>query len=97
MKLIFYRDKHSGELMHAFRAFKWSDEELNERISDFNANEKNSVTAEVVEADERLEFLFNKTEEKRLFPQRAIQEALGALDTARDYINCLEVAGTKEG
>lgn len=97
MKLIFYRNKSSGKLTSVFKALKWSDEELNKKIADFNANESNFVTAEVVDADEHMEFVFNKTEEKRIFPQRAIQEALDALDTARNYIECLEVAKTKGG
>lgn len=97
MKLIFYRNKSTGELTNAFVAQKWSDEELKKRVSEFNANEKNFVTAEIIETDDHMEFLFRRAEEKRLFPQRAIQEALDALDTARACIDCLEVAGTKEG
>jgi len=97
MKLIFYRNKKSGELTSVFRALKWSDEELNKRVTEFNADEKAFVTAEVIEADEHMEFVFNKSEEKRLFSQKAIQEALDALDTARACIDCLEVADTKEG
>lgn len=97
MKLIFYRNKKSGELTSVFRALEWSDEELNKRVDEFNENEKNFVTAEVIEADEHMEFVFNKSEEKRLFSQKAIQEALDALDTARACIDCLEVADTKEG
>lgn len=96
MKLIFYRNKNSGELTTVFKALKLSDEELNKRISAFNANENSLVTAEVVDTDEHMEFVFNKSEEKRLFPQRAIQEALDALDTARACIDCLETVDTKE-
>ncbi|MBQ3045160.1 MAG: hypothetical protein IJD49_04335 [Clostridia bacterium] len=97
MKLIFYRNKKSGELTTVFKALEWSDEELNKRVTEFNANENNFVTAEVIEADEHMEFVFNKSEEKRMFSKRAIQEALDALDTARNCIDCLEVAETKEG
>lgn len=97
MKLIFYRNKSSGKLTSVFKALKWSDEELNKRIAAFNANENSLVTAEVVDADEYMEFVFNNAEEKRSFPQRAIQEALDALDTARACIDCLEVIKTKEG
>lgn len=97
MKLIFYRDKSTNRLVSVFKAFKWSDEELNKRISDFNANEKNFVTAEIVEANEHMEFLFVKSEEKKLFHKRAIQEALDALDTARTCIDCLEVVEEMAG
>lgn len=96
MKLIFYRNKKSGELTNVFKALKWSDEELNKRVAEFNANENNFVTAEVIDADEHMEFVFNKSEEKRLFSKTAIQEALDALDTARACIDCLEVVETKE-
>lgn len=92
MALIFYRNKSSGKLTGVFKSLKWSDEELNKRVAEFNANEGYPETAEVVDSDERLEFLFNKAAENKLFSQQAIQEALDALDTARDYINCLEVA-----
>lgn len=96
MKLIFYRHKKTGELTSVFKSLKWSDEELNKRLAKFNSNEKNFVVAEVVDADEHMEFVFNKSEEKRLFSQEAIQEALEALDTARACIDCLEVVGSKE-
>ncbi len=96
MKLIFYRNKKSGELTTVFKALKWSDEELNTRVAEFNANEKNFVTAEVIDANEHMEFVFNKSEEKRLFSKTAIQEALDALDTARACIDCLEAVETKE-
>lgn len=97
MKLIFYRNKNSGELTTVFKALKWSDEELNTRVAEFNANEKNFVTAEVIDADEHMEFVFNKSEEKRLFSKTAIQEALDALDTARACIDCLETVEEKAG
>lgn len=96
MKLIFYRNKRSGELTSVFRALEWSDKELNKRVAEFNANEKNFVTAEVIEADQHMEFVFNKSEEKRLFSKKAIQEALDALDTARACIDCLETVEIKK-
>ena len=65
MKLVFYREKSTGKLTGVFTALRWSDEELNKRVSDFNANESNFVTAEIVEADEHMEFLFRKSEEKK--------------------------------
>lgn len=90
MKLIFYRDKNSGKLFNYHKpSEKMTESEVKKAIYRMNSNPKEKLTVELVEINEYGEFLFEKAEAKRCFSSECIQEAIDALDNAKDLINCL--------
>ena len=93
IKIIFYRDKKSQEIYRHHIEPNHEGFELEKAMAEYNANETNTSVVIAVEADEFMEYLFTKAEEKRLFPKKMIEEAIEYLDFAKDCILGLE---TKE-
>lgn len=90
MKLVFYRDKNSGKLFNYHKLpEKMTESKVKEAICQINSNPKEKSTVELIELNEHSEFLLKKAEEKRCFFSKCIQEAIDALDNAKDCINCL--------
>ncbi len=90
MKIVFYKDKKTDKIIGYHIAPELEEEELQQAVREHNANEKHTSIAVVIDADEYLQFLFEKAEAKRLFPQKAIDEALEALSEATNCILCLD-------
>ena len=93
MKIIFYRDKKSQKIYRHHIEPNLEELEIEKAIAEYNANETNTSVVIAVEADEFMEYLFNKAEEKRLFSKKMLEEAIEYLDFAKDCILGLE---TKE-
>lgn len=90
MKLIFYRDKNTGNLFSVQRLPKtMTEKEVENRIYAMNNDPNQKLTVEMVETDEYGEFLFKKAEERQIYSAECVQEALNALDNAAEYIRCL--------
>lgn len=93
MKIIFYRDKKSQKIYRHQAEPQREGFDLEKAMAEYNATETNTSVVIAVEADEFMEYLFNKAEEKRMFPKKMVEEAIEYLDFAKDCILGLE---TKE-
>ena len=92
--LGFYRKKDTGEItQHHAVPEDWTPEIVKERLDQYNSEpgHKTTVQAIQVEAGSFEAYLLDRLEKKYQLAKTAIQEALDAIEEARDCINSLEV------
>ena len=91
MIVIYYRDNNTGKITgyHGSKA-EWSVPEIERRIDDFNKT-GNSTAGYAVFPDSGIEaFLFNAANENKGCAREAVEDALRALDEARDCMEALK-------
>ena len=86
MRIIFYTDRKTGEVINHYTPNpQLTTDELQRRLDKFNASEKASkggVTAEVVEADKFMSYLYKKTKRKGKGDLHTIDELVEILEEA---------------
>lgn len=92
MTLIFYRDATGKIRNHQRPPIDWTPEKLQAEMERFNKESDIKAYTQEIKEDS-LEFYLYECAQKRLqYTKESIEDALSALDQARDYINSLEVA-----
>lgn len=79
MKIIFYRNAETGEIFNAHASDpSWDDEELRRRIDETNAKNPH-MRVYAVEADENMQFLLKKSNERNAYNKKEINDILGLI------------------
>ena len=92
--LIYYRRKDTGEItQHHPVPDDWTPEITKERIGQYNSEEGHKTTAHTITAETGSfeAYLLDRLEKKYRIAKEAIQEALDAIEEAKNCVNSLEV------
>lgn len=91
MTLLIYYRKDGAIVQHQLAPEAWGPEELKKKIEEYNAEypERPAYSLEV-EPGSLTEYLLGKIQAEARRSDEAIEEALDALDTARDCVRSLQ-------
>lgn len=90
MKLIYYRDKGGKILRYHLPPKDWTPEQLEAEMEKFNEIGDAKVFCQEIEENSLEMHLYEMAQYRKRFPKDVIQDALDALEAARDAIQCLE-------
>ena len=86
MKYAYYRDRENNITNHHQLPEEWTEEEVTERIKQFNST--GGYTAFVIEVEEGsfIEYLINTLEEKPNYERDILQEMIDHLEDVIDFL-----------
>ena len=90
MKLIYYRDKAGKILRYHLPPEKMTQEQLEASMAEFNEKGDAKVYLHEIEEGSLEMHLYEQAQYRKRFPKEVVQQALDALEEARDAIRCLE-------
>lgn len=89
-RVIFF-EKNDSIVGHTLAPKEWSDDVLYDRINSYNnSNEGKIAICKTFPKNSYIGYLFEKMTEKKNFNKEAIQDAINALEEAKDLIYSLE-------
>lgn len=91
MPLLIYYRKDGAIVQHQLAPEAWGPEELKKKIEEYNAEHPEHPAYSLeVEPGSLTEYLLGKIQAEARRSDEAIEEALDALDTARDCVRSLQ-------
>ena len=90
MQLIYYREKDGKILRYHLPPKDWTPEQIKAEMEKFNEKGDAKVFCQEILEGSLEMHLYEMAQYRKRFPKDVIQDALDALEAARDAIQCLE-------